>query len=134
MEKIATKKKEKDSLWFTNSEYNKIRTEAKVLVELLASVGKISEDENTFRGLEQMKAGDQARVQAARVSVLEKNEEMYAYFASNAVRKAQEIAWKDAKDAAAYQSEMSTEKSQTRKVARKGFLKHLSHRSLNGRS
>lgn len=134
VEKIALKKKDKENLWFTSSEYDTIRTEAKVLAGLLVSFGKISEGENTYRGLEQMKVCEQARVIAARESVLDNNEEIYSFLASTAVRKAQELALKDAKDAAEYQKETSTEKSQRVKSPKKGILKFLPHRSMYGRS
>lgn len=134
VQKIALKKKDKEILWFTTSEYDTIRMEAKVLAELLVSIGKISEGENTYRGLEQMKAGEQARVQAARDSVLDNNEEMYSFLASTAVRKAQELALKDAKDAAEYQQEASKEQSQRKESPRKRFLKFLPQRAMYGRA
>ena len=134
VEKIALKKKDKENLWFTSSEYDMIRTEAKLLAELLESVGKISGGENTCRGLEQMKAGEHARVLAARDSVLDQNEEMYSFLASTAVRKAHELALKDAKDAAEYQREASKEHSQRIKSPKKGLLKFLPQRAMYGRA
>lgn len=134
VEKIARKKKDKETLWFTSSEYDTIRTEAQILAAVMTSVGKINDDENTSRGLEQMKAGEQARVQAAKNFVLQKNEEMYSFLASTAVRKAQELALKDAKDAAEYQREVSKESPRLRTHSKKGFLKFLPQRSITGRS
>lgn len=116
--KMASNRDEKEILWFSRSEYREMKSEMFQIAKLTKQEGIMNETAYfSYRGLERM-LSDEDLSQIAKQSVLvHKDEAMYTLASARAVSEARLLAQADAKDAAAYLLESSSDLGSRRPVS-----------------